>query len=230
MVYPLNLLTSTDPVTGYMRPFILFMLQEPKINIMKVASWSDVKNINIPKGCFSLPMPNSPLEDSVSNDYSTDNDLRKIETDMMGSGGTAGKLLAQNAGITADPLMSQTYMGTKPRTFSGEWQLMPQNIAESAAIAGILWTIKHGAAPAKLKKSAKLGLLAPPYTYKLVFGNPQIQAALKYNDMALTSYSIKYFSNGYASSYWDLMPKKISLSLSFAEFGIKYREDWEKVF
>ena len=132
-------------------------------------------------------------------------------------------------GQTPDPLMTNIYKGTSPRVWSGTWQIIPQSMLESAAIALMLMKIKKWGSPDTRGGhigDEKVGFLTPPYTYKIVFGNPFIQNAMRFNEMALQSYSINYFAQGYASTYKDLMPKQIELTLSFSEFGIKYRTDW----
>lgn len=228
MLYPLNLFTP-DPASGGIRPFIGFIIREQKLNIMKVKSWKDVQHVSVPKGGFALPFPNGGLTDTVTNEYSTANAMFEAARSMVpGANNETLNGLVNQAGYVIDPLLTQTYKGTTPRTFEGEWQIIPQSMAESAAVATILYQIKKAAAPDKIKGADKLGMLTAPYTYKITFGNPVIQAAMNFNEMVLTNYNINYFAQGYASTYSDMMPKHISLQMSFAEFGIKYRKDWKE--
>ena len=111
MLYPLNLF-STDPASGSIRPFIMFIIQEEKLNIMKVKSWKDVQHMPVPKGGFALPFPNGGLMDAVTNDYGTANALfEKGKSMIPGANNDTANGLLNQAGYVIDPLLTQTYKG-----------------------------------------------------------------------------------------------------------------------
>jgi hypothetical protein len=234
MFYPMNLF-GTDPTSGSIRPFIIFLAFELQPNIMKAKSWSDEMTVKVPKGGFALPMPNGGLVDSVTNDYSNTagigGNISKKAINTLNSGIEGASMgIVDNAtgrmGIVPDPKFTQIYGGTSPRQWSGTWQIVPQSMGESAMVALILAFIKQAAAPDKADMANKVGVLIQPYVFKIVFSNPVIHLAMQFDQMAITGYSINYFAQGYASTYNDMMPKKIELTMNFAEFGIKTRKDW----
>jgi len=228
-IYPLNIFTP-DPVSKSVRPFVIFIASEIKWNIQKSLSYESVKPISVLKGGFVLPMPAGGLVDSSTNQFSEEPGFLSSYT--VGAQDTingATNKAAQRLGLNADPKLTQIYQGTSSRKWSGTWQLIPQSIGESAAIAFILWEVKRLAAPSAPITSEKVGILTPPCVFRIIFSNPAIQLAMQFDKMAIESYSINFFAQGYASTYWDMMPKQIELSMSFAEFGIKTRQDWEKL-
>ena len=225
MMYPLNLF-GTDPTSGAVRPFILFMAQEAKVNIGSKKSWKDIDLVNIPKGGFALPFPNGGLKDSVQHTYDPGNPMADA---IIGAIPGELKDALAMGGVVPDPMLTQIYRSTAPRKWSGSWDIVPQSMAESAMVALLLSKLKKWAAPDSSSinvKSVKVGVLTAPYTWKIIFGNPVIQLAMDFNDMALESYEIDYFAQGFASTYNDLMPKHITLTMNFAEFGIKRKSDW----
>ena len=138
MLYPLNLF-STDPVSGSVRPFILFIAQDTKVNIGSKKSWKDVDLINVPKGGFALPFPNGGLKDSVTHSY---DDKNPIASAVIGS--LDNNLLDVMAigGIVPDPMITQIYRGSSPRKWSATWDIVPQSMAESALVALLLMKLK----------------------------------------------------------------------------------------
>ncbi len=221
MMYPLDILV---PGNNGVKPFIIFVAKEQKFNINKASSWDKAWHTSVPKGGFVLGFPNGGLNDAVTHQYSPDDPvMSKIKSGVDGNeilNAGLGQL-----GLAVDPLVTNIYQGTSARSWSGDWQIIPQSIAESAAVALLLAKLKKWASPDRVGKG-KVGMLKAPYIWTIVFGNPVIQAAMNFNDMALESYTINYFAQGYASTTWDLMPKHINLQMTFKEFGIKYRGDW----
>ena len=220
MIYPINIF-SRDPASNSIRPFIAFIAKKPVISFQAGAPWQNTFHSAIPVGGFVLPMPDGGLVDTVSHSYSDVNPIMsKIAEAIPGS-----DIISMATGMTLDPLMTQIYKGTAPRKWSGTWQIVPQSFAESLAVSIMLGFIKYWVAPDKTD-TGQLGMLIQPMFFKMYFSNPIIHLAMNFNDMVMESYSINYFAQGYASTYKDMMPKHIELTMNFAEFGIKYRSDW----
>jgi hypothetical protein len=220
-MYPLDIFIPGD---NGVKPFIIFVAKEQKFNINKTRPWNKAWHTSVPKGGFVLGFPNGGLNDAVTHSYSPDDPIMSEVKSMVDSNKVLSGAMGQ-VGLAVDPLVTNIYQGTSARSWSGDWQIIPQSMAESAAVALLLAKLKKWAAPDRIGKG-KLGMLKAPYIWGIVFGNPIIQAAMNFNDMALESYTINYFAQGYASTTWDLMPKHINLQMTFKEFGIKYREDW----
>jgi hypothetical protein len=234
MKYPSNIY-EPDPVSKRERPYITFKAKEVKYNIKKDMVYSSTEDILEPKQQFVLPMPTNGLIDSSTNQYDSQNTYEGDRNQsVLGLANKAvqglspmtvsGNQVAQ-IGRLPDPRLTQVYLGTKSRSWTGTWQLMPQDAGESAAIATILRYIKYSAAPDR-SKNTKIGVLLQPFVYEIVFSNTIINKAMKFDKMAISSYSIEYFAQGYASTYADLMPKHIQLTMTFEEYGIKTRKDW----
>ena len=236
MIYPVNIF-EPDPVSEEFRPFIVFTAFEIQTNISKALDFSKENSAMEPKDSFVLPMPNGGLSDTVQNNYDTANSIAGNINKKLGSaantiaqGATVGIVdnAVERMGMVPDPKLTNIYMGTGPRTWEGTWELVPQSAEEAEEIAKILKFIKKAAAPKKADIANKIGVLLQPWVFEITFSNEVIQKAMKFNKMALESYSINYFSQGYASTYSDSMPKQMSLSLKFKEYGIKTRSDWEE--
>ena len=240
MIYPINIFSS-DPATGGIRPFIIFLPQEVKFNIMKSLGYANTVDVLLPKLPFVLPMANGGLIDASSNQYDSVSDAKGVLNQALGKATGAvvdGIARAKSVGISGvengsamvgrlpDPRLTQVYGGTAQRSFTGTWQMIPQSVGEAAAAMAILTWVKYCAAPDRAS-SAKMGVLLQPYVFKIIFSNPLIHLAMQMDQMAIESYSIDYFAQGYASTYSTLMmPKHMSLTMTFKEFGIKTKKDW----
>jgi len=185
-----------------------------------------------PKTPFVLPMADGGLVDSSTNEYSSQSALMGTIANKMGEAvnSYASKTGLQNAsalvGRLPDPKLTQVYMGTSQRSFTGTWQIVPQSVGEAAAAMAILAYVKYCAAPDQ-SSSAKIGVLLQPYVFRIIFSNPLIQLAMQMDQMAIESYSINYFAQGYASTYANgSMPKHMELTMTFKEYGIKTKKDW----
>ena len=226
MVYPENIF-QPDPVSNESRPYIVFLAKRVDFNIQKARSASDSFDSLVPQGNFTLPMPNNGLTDGSTNQYSEGPSAFGIINQGL-SKTYGGDDISSHVGFVADPKMTQLYKGTKPREWSGTWLFIPQNENEAKAVQDILKSIKTWGAPDKADFADKVGILIQPYVFEIIFSNGVINDMMKLDKMALVSYSINYFNQGYASTYADGMSKQISLTLNFAEFGIKTRGDWGK--
>ena len=220
-MYPSDILV---PGKNGIKPFIIFVAKEQKFNINKAMSWKESWHLSAPKGGFILGFPNGGLNDSVQNSYGNEDPVMKRAQAMLDGSEITKDIMGQN-GLVLDPLSTNIYQGTSQRSWSGDWQIIPQSLSESAAVALLLSKLKKWAAPDRVG-DGKVGLLKQPYVWTIIFGNPVIQMAMNFNEMALESYTINYFAQGYASTTYDLMPKHINLQMTFKEFGIKYRSDW----
>ena len=233
MIYPLNIMTP-DPVSGGIRPSMIFVVQEVQFDVMKSLSYGVTKDLLLPVGGFILPMPNGSLIDSSQNTYSQESSVAgEINQKAMGLADgamTAGSLGMVNNGMAKmgrlpDPRLTQVYMGTGPRNFSMEWNFVPQSFVEATSALLILGYIKYIAAPDRMKNS-KIGVLKQPYVLKAIFTNPILHKMMDMDQLAITSYSINYFAQGYSSTYESMIPKEMTLSLELQEFSIKTKEDW----
>lgn len=223
MIYPMNIFTA-DPASDSIRPFIIFVAFQAEFNITNAEKWEDAKPVHFPRGGFVLPFPDGGLIDSVTHTYSQDHPVGSRISSAY-DGFTGSDAATYLSGMVPDPMITQVYKGTGPRTWAGTWQIVPQSMGESALVALLLRNLKTYASPDKTD-TPKIGMLIQPYVFKIYFSNPLIQAAMNFNYMAITGYSINYFAQGYASTYKDMMPKHIELTMNFAEQGIKYRSDW----
>jgi len=233
MMYPINIFSS-DPTTDSIRPFMIFIPHKVKDNITKSLAYGVTKDMLVPKAPFVLPMPNGGLIDASTNQYSEEaSGVGQMNQKFAGGvdagiqGLSKGVITngAAKMGRAPDPRLTQVYTGTTARSFTGEWQMIPQSFGEAVACAAILAYVKYCAAPDRAS-SNKIGVLLQPYVFKIMFSNPMIHLAMQFDQMAIESYSINYFANGYAASYSDMMPKHMSLTMTFKEFGIKTKKDW----
>lgn len=226
-LYPLNIFTP-EPLSGGIRPFIIFVIKDVKWNVKKELSAESLAPVLKPVGGFALPMTTTGLIDKVSHAYSEEPGLMGLAANAISElGGSIIKDGFRRAGIIPDPKLTQIYQGTSSRSWSGTWQIIPQSLGESAAVGLILWEIKRFGSPKRFPDENKIGALIQPSVYSIYFSNPVLENAMQFDKMALEEYTINYFAQGYASTYKDMMPKQIELTLSFKEFGIKTQQDWD---
>ena len=223
MIYPLNIFTR-DPSAGGIRPFILFLAYKPEINIGKSQDWSKANDAYSLRGGFVLPFPDTGMIDTQTNDYSQEHPIGSMWAGLFDN--KIGDTLSMTAGLVPDPMITQIYKGSQPRTWAGTWQIIPQSLAEAALVFLLLRNLKIYASPDSVPIVHKWGFLSQPYVFNIYFSNPIIQLSMNFNKMAIASYSINYFAQGYPSTYKDMMPKHIELSMNFKEFGLKYRHEW----
>jgi len=227
VIYPKNIFTK-DPASGSIRPFIIFVAYEMEFNIAKAKSWEDAIHTYIPRGGFVLPFPDGGMIDTQVNEYSQENPLASKLTNVYKNafGGIPAEGLAYLGGVVPDPALTQIYRGSKPRLWSGTWQIIPQSLGEAALAFLLLKNLKMYASPDSIPLFKKFGMLKQPYVFDLFFSNPIIHLSMSFNKMVIESYSINYFAQDYPSTYKDMMPKHISLTINMAEYGLKYRSDW----
>ena len=223
MIYPMNIF-SKDPTSHGIRPFIIFLAYEPEFNVGKSESWSEAMDSFSLRGGFVLPFPDTGMTDTQQNEFSQEHPIGSKW--KAAASGLVGDTVAMVAGIVPDPMVTQIYKGTSPRKWSGTWQIIPQSLGEAALVFLLIKNLKTYAAPDSLPIVKKFGFLKQPYVFDLIFSNPIIHMSMNFNKMAIESYSINYFAQGYPSTYKDMMPKHIELTINLAEFGIKYRHEW----
>ena len=229
MVYPLDIFENT--ASGKPRGRVEILGYEIKTIDQKGLSWKDKKVPSAPTGdVIILPMPNGGLSDSFSNNYTAAPNLyTSLAQTALESNKNASILLkaGKRAGFVPDPKTVQLYEGSNTRSWNPSWTLIARNAGEAAAIAAILKTIKKLASPkASYGFDDKIGLLRQPNVIKIKFNNPFLQSMTKYDLMAISGYSIDYFAQGYPSTFKDLFPKQISLSLELTEYGIVTEDKW----
>lgn len=236
--YP-NDLFENDLLSDSAKAYVVFTAYKLDWNIKAAQSWDDIKETMTVMGSFALPMPNGGLMDSLTNDYTSANSIggnvaNKVG-DMLNSGAsaiTAGVVdnALQRLGTVPDPKLTQLYRGTNQRLWSAVWQLVPQSQSESLQIETILKQIKMYGSPSRTDVvKDKVGVLHQPYVFGITFSNTIIDKMMKFDKMALTSYSINYFAQGYPSTFYDMRPKEIELTLNFSEYGVKVQQDWEDI-
>jgi len=227
MIYPSNLF-SPDPVSGMIRPSIIMICFETQTNIMKAKSAYNDVTIRVPKFGFALPMPNTGVADSQTNTFATAPGLISGAVKNFVEGVIPGgaNTMSQATNMVVNPALTSVYVGSELRNYSCNFMLVPQSFKESAAIALILWMVKIAASPKKIDLVNKLGLLKAPYNFTIIFSNPVLELGTRFDNMNITSYTINYNATGYSSTYKDMFPKTIELTMNFVENGIKTRDDW----
>lgn len=157
--------------------------------------------------------------------------VAKIASTMAPAVNAAGgfdKILATSAMLTSrrkpliDPGYFQNYSGTDPRTFTMQWNLIPQNAEDSRTIHNIIMTFKKWSSPSKAIAGV---VMLSPFFFNIQLSNPMISNMLKMDNCVCTrvecSYSSQIFPDG--------MPKQISLSLSFNEASLTYADNYGSV-
>lgn len=240
--FPLGIVASK-------KPFIMF---EPKsIDVSKISDQKmetlrgNIDSIlkDFPNSRkFYLPYPNGGITDRVAHNWEADQSITAKTSNALSTwvgskiGSGALDSLKGYTGVAPDPGYIQTYKTTQNRTWSCTYTFIPQSKAEADTLLGIIRMLKIVSAPTKVGKGSFTEgvFMGAPGIFKISFYSKQnqtglLQKLLAFNPMALANISIAYFSNGYPISYVDGTPKQIQVSMDFAEFGLKYSEDWNKI-
>ena len=223
MMYPLDLM-SPDVYTNEAKPYILLTALEVKVNIETLKSLESNVNTFIPRGTITLPMPTNSLMDSTSHNFDNKQGLLSSMTTSMTPDALLG--LAARSGSVIDPSFSQVYNGSNTRNVNMAWNLVPRSRQESTEINKILKFIKFASSP-ESSQTGKLGYLKSPYVWKVTFSNSETQALLDFNELALVGLDIEQMGSGNSSTFRDGSSKNIHLSMSFSEFGLKYKHDFK---
>lgn len=110
-----------------------------------------------------------------------------------------------------NPDYTQKYGGTKPRSFSFKWDLMPNNIQEAKVILNIINALKKYSSPEEYH-----GTLISPYFFKIQFTNQKLHYLVSPSILVLTKVETNFGSQGIYTTL-DGNPKSISISLDFSE-------------
>lgn len=236
-------------------PFIQFTPFE--IDYIKIAKnlgnafTGDIESLITPidgEGSIYLPFPNGSLNDGFTNSWDSQASLASDSATKLLNYGTdtlskkfgIGSNLVDTAktlsGLVIDPAYLQSYKGTSIRSWSCSYQLLPQSLEDAKNLLQIIKKFKIWSSPSKEKVSDKsTGLLRQPYIVKVKFHAPNqgdnnlIQNLINFKPLVINRLDINYSGNGYPTTFEDGVPKQISLSIGFNEYGLKYRDDWEKM-
>jgi len=223
MMYPLDLMRP-DVYTNEAKPYVLLTALEVEVNQETLKSLESNVNTFIPRGTITLPMPTNSLMDSTSHTF--DNKQGLLSSLTTGLTPDAALSMGARAGIVVDPSFSQVYNGSNVRNVNMSWNLVPRSRQESSEINKILKFIKFASSP-ESSQTGKLGFLKSPYVWKVTFSNSETQALLDFNELALVSLDIEQMGSGNSATFRDGSSKNIHLSMSFAEFGLKYKHDFK---
>lgn len=150
--------------------------------------------------------------------------ISAMKSGVSGAGGL-DKILATGAMLSGrrkpllDPGYFQNYTGSQPRSFNMQWNLIPQNSAESQVIHDIIMTFKRWAAPSRALAGV---VMLSPYFFSIQMSNPMISGMLNMNNCVCTRVECAYSSQIFP----DGMPKQISLSLGFNESRLTYADNY----
>jgi hypothetical protein len=184
-------------------------------------------------GFFYLPLPNE-LQETLNHEWNEENGIvstviqKGMDTTLKNDlsiqkiiNGIAGLTGTRN--VTTNPDYIQMYKGTKPRSVSFSWTLVPQSKKEAEVIWTIIRRFKAYSSP---HPSSSYGFLTAPYFCSIKLINEKMDEALKFNDMIIDSVSVNYSEAGNMELFHDGTPKSMVLSVSFIERRAKTFEDW----
>jgi len=207
-------------------PYVSFIAKELKPGTKDLLSLSDASESNSTViGGITLPMPNS-LGETINHNFNQDG---SILSDVMEAASSTkiGKAIQKGAtsfGTITDPKLTQVYNGTGLREWSCSFTFIPQSKAESDMVQDIIKNFKLWSAPERVAGGA---MLKSPYFFQIKFSNDVLQKNMKFDAMALTSFAVEHFAQGYPSTFHDGSSKMMQINMSFAEYGVKTRKDWK---
>ncbi len=118
------------------------------------------------------------------------------------------------------------YNNSAFRTIDLQWLLFPQNKTEVTNLERIIKTLKQYSSAQSL--AGKM-LVRSPCFFKLDFQNDDINKALQFNEVNVTSINVEYSPGGNMERHEDGSPKSISLSIGFTDREPKLYEDWDEL-
>lgn len=205
----------------------------------ELAPLTQIKDIT----AIYLPLPNSFTE---SYDQSWESQSRYeltkesvqlaagVASSVPGIGGIAEKgqnaldktvELAENAmsqaGTTMDPLFFQVFKGTNPRNFTFDFTFIPESKSDADTIIEIYKALKKHSSATK-----GVGFLFPPKTFSFKFSNGIIQDLMRIDHSVITNITTNLGADGNMDTFFDGMPKQITMSISIAEKLPKLEENW----
>lgn len=156
----------------------------------------------------------------------------QIAEGLFGAGqGTTQLLNAIASNRTVNPRYESIYTGSRPREFTFDFKLAPQNKTEADSILNIVKSFRYFSAP---ERAAEFRYLLPPnpFTISFYFSNNGIenQALFKIKACVLQGVDVNYSTTGQFATFNDGMPVEMALQLRFTELQTLHKTDIEAGF
>ena len=123
-----------------------------------------------------------------------------------------------------DPSYFQNYTGSSGRSFTLQYDLVPNSVEEAEAILMIIAKFKQYSSPTQISGSP---MISAPYRFKITNDNSFINLLTAIDTVVLTSLSVNYGADGSMEMFGDGMPKHIGLTLTFAENRVRTSQDFD---
>ena len=164
---------------------------------------------------------------------------------LVESNGAASKLSRRTTGVGIDPNTRLEYTGEALREFTFNFTLLPESQKDADAIRNIVKFFRIFGTGISTKTTGELAgtvtsalssvtpdnvnaFIKEPHVFIINFANPHLNDMLMPIDCVLVNFSTSFFEDGYAAFFYDGMPKKVSLSMTFKERYTLYAQDWMK--
>lgn len=240
--FPIGLVQNNTPYIRF-SPYdldIAKMIESPEKTIMGDFEGNEILKPFPGIGPICLPLPNAGIQDSTTHNWELEKSaLSKMADFAKGILGKAGEVvegaMKKYSGTVLDPGYVQAYNGTAPRQWSCSYIFLPETREEAQNLKTIISYFKRAASPRKGQEQGSDKtthfIMKHPAIFKVEFltgaNKNLIHNMLNFKPLALTSFDLGLFTNGYPTSFDDGFPKQITLALRFVEFGVRYSEDWE---
>jgi len=122
-----------------------------------------------------------------------------------------------------DPGYFQNYTGSTPRSFTAEWELVPNSAEEANDIMGIIMKLKQYSSP----RSTVSGIsLLAPYFFDITISNPFMTAMINLDRVVISNIDVEYSADGTMQQTVDGVPKYMKLTLQFKELDMSIEQDY----
>lgn len=175
------------------------------------------------KVLIQLALPSSSIEDTFSSSWSDDDidiikNLANSDNTTVSTIGNVANGIQKTAGKLFPSIVLTSYEKTNRRSFSWNFQMIPQSKEEAIVCENIIHTFKRWSSP----KGFSMDVLQQPYgiipkitTYD--GSECPLGRMLKLFPCVIEQVSVSYFDNGQVVTYKDGFPKSILLKLQTKE-------------
>jgi hypothetical protein len=143
--------------------------------------------------------------------------LANVGKAISSQAGAASKHI--NKGQFINDYASMTYTGSNFRTFSFEWDLIPESLSEAQEISNIISVIRQKTLP-----SYKQAMIEYPSMWK-VFPAQNSEINLFMKDSVITNFTVNFTPDGILRTYTTGHPVAVNMKIDFKELYRASRED-----
>lgn len=216
-----------ENITGSGTYMILTRYTSQGFTTTELRNAADVYLKASPISSYGLPVPNE-LSDSTTINYSDieDTDIAgMVQSEIIKKSERTAQLASLALGTTNPNISTMLFNGVAVKTFTFNWNLVPESASEGNAIANIIQGLEEAKLPYFTSANQRLKF---PDIFRISFGGvtPKL---LKFMPAVITNIECNY-AGGHFQLYKDGNFPQIQMSITFTEIVSRTREMQQRLY